>query len=116
MTEDARNGALEQPEATDGARDSRTPPGGKRGMWLGKINNFRAARRALVRVTEAAIAGRLEPKVANCAIYGLSSIGRLLEAEVLASRLADLEQRAEQAGLVVTRKASVRPLRLVGHG
>jgi hypothetical protein len=45
-------------------------------------------------VTEAVISGQLTPRVANSAIYGLSSITRVLEVEVLERPLSELEERA----------------------
>ena len=60
-------------------------------------------------MTEGVLSGQLSPKVANSAIYGLSSIGRLLEVECLESRLASLERRT--VDLTEPRRGP----RMVGH-
>jgi hypothetical protein len=93
---------------TDSADNSQTPPP-SRPVRIGKVHSLRAARRALVRVTEAVLSGALSPKVANSAIYGLSSITRVLEVEFLERRLDALEERAG-----VLTEQHRRP-QLVGH-
>ena len=81
-----------------------------RPIRIGKVHSLRAARRALVRVTEAVLAGDVTPRVANSAIYGLSAITRLLEVEVLERRLEVLEERADTLGTERGRRT-----RMVGH-
>lgn len=70
------------------------PPPALNPVQLGKVSSLRGTRRALVRITQAMLDGRITPKVANCAIFGLTSIGRILEVELLERRLEDLEQVA----------------------
>jgi hypothetical protein len=89
---DAAFGALENSQVAEATDVSQTPS--PRVIRIGKVHSLRAARRALVRVTEAVISGQLTPRVANSAIYGLSSITRVLEVEVLERRLSELEERA----------------------
>lgn len=62
-------------------------------MRIGRVTSLRGACRALVRVTNAVLSGRIAPRFANSAIYGLSNIGRMLEAEILETRLTELEER-----------------------
>jgi hypothetical protein len=63
-------------------------------LRIGRVNSLRGARRALVRVTNAVLSGRIDPRIANSAIYGLSHVGRMLEVEILEVRLTELEERA----------------------
>jgi hypothetical protein len=63
-------------------------------LRIGRVNSLRGARRALVRVTNAVLSGRIDPRIANSAIYGLSNVGRMLEVEILETRLLQLEERA----------------------
>jgi hypothetical protein len=82
----------------------------ERPIRLGKIHTLRAARRAVVRITQAVLEGKLEPRIANSAIYGMQTAGRFLEAEVFEGRLESLEQRA---GL--TRSGRPCSTSVVGH-
>jgi len=93
---------------TDEAPETSNPTP-QRPIRIGKVHTLRAARRALVRITEAVLAGRITTKVANSAIYGLTGVGRLLEVEVLESRLDALEAHQELAGRIT------EPTRYVGH-
>ena len=49
-------------------------------------------RRALTRITNAVLAGELDPKIANSAVYAIAEVRRLNETEMLEKRLDALEQ------------------------
>lgn len=78
---------------------------------LGRVATSRGVRRAVTRIVDAVLAGHLAPKVANTAIYGLQTIQRVIETEMIEERLAQLENHA---GLTSS-KPKVGVPRLVGH-
>lgn len=92
---------------TDAAEKPPRPP---RRVRLGRVDSLRGIRRALARITNAALGGDLEPRVANTAIYGLQTITRVLEVELLETRLTALEERAG-----VNDRKPARSHGLVGH-
>lgn len=78
---------------------------------LGRVATPRGVRRAVTRIINAVLAGHLAPKVANTAIYGLQTIQRVIETEMIEGRLAQLESHAGINGA----KGKVGSSRLVGH-
>lgn len=80
-------------------------------VQLGRVASSRGVRRAVTRIVDAVLAGHLSPKVGNTAIYGLQTIQRVLETEMVEARLAQLENHA---GINAARgKAGSQ--RLIGH-
>lgn len=78
---------------------------------LGRVATPRGVRRAVTRIVDAVLAGHLAPKVANTAIYGLQTIQRVIETEMIEQRLAQLENHA---GINAARGKGGSQ-RLVGH-
>lgn len=78
---------------------------------LGRVASSRGVRRAVTRIVDAVLAGHLAPKVGNTAIYGLQTIQRVLETEMIEARLAQLENHA---GLGST-QGKGGSQRLIGH-
>jgi hypothetical protein len=71
------------------------PP--KRPLRFRKLSRAQDVRRAAMRIANAILAGDLEPRAANAAVYALHLVQRSLEAELLEKRLDSLEARAEVA-------------------
>jgi hypothetical protein len=78
---------------------------------LGRVASSRGVRRAVTRIVDAVLAGHLSPKVGNTAIYGLQTIQRVLESEMIEARLAQLENHA---GINAARVKGGSQ-RLIGH-
>jgi hypothetical protein len=71
------------------------PP--KRPLRFRKLSRAQDVRRAALKITNAILAGDVEPRQANAAIYALHLVQRSLEVELLEQRLDALEARAEVA-------------------
>lgn len=69
-----------------------------KGIRLRKLASARDVRRAALRITNAVLAGELNPRAANAAIYALHLVQRSLETELIERRLDELEARAERLG------------------
>lgn len=66
-------------------------------IQIRKITRSIDVRRALLRIVNATLAGEIEPKVANAATNGLNYIVRVMEMELIESRLEALEELANSA-------------------
>ncbi len=113
MTGDAENRAETGVNESGNHRSAKRLPAVPR---VGRLDTAPRRFREMQRVYRLARQGVIE--VADMAkfIYALRGMDEHCLEQLLEARLADLEARAEQAGLVVQRKPNGRPLRLVGHG
>ncbi|HYM46743.1 MAG TPA: hypothetical protein VES65_11370 [Solirubrobacteraceae bacterium] len=72
---------------TDAAHKPQSPR-----VLIGRANTPRGARRALLRIAQATLDGRLDPPRSNAVVYALSTVIKALEVEVVDRRLRELEK------------------------
>lgn len=85
---------------TDATDESTPPPSRAKPLRLGRCDNLKGARRAIWRVTNAILAGTLPPSQANSALYGLATLSRVLEVEILERRVDALEAALGQGRVI----------------
>jgi len=69
------------------------PAGETKPIRLGRINSLARCRRAVTRITRAALAGEIAVKRARVAIAGMREVRACLEAEIIEVGLRELEAR-----------------------
>jgi hypothetical protein len=68
----------------------------KIGRRLVEVDSLAGVRRALVRLADGVLRGTVAVKRANCAVFALQTVVRLLEVEIVEQRLEELEDRMTQ--------------------
>ena len=83
---------------TDETQEPDDPTPGPR---IGRLNTLSGVRRELANLYRALRAGEVAPRVAGSGAYILTAITKSLEVELLEKRVAELEERAAGAGVLL---------------